>query len=130
MIFLCYLHSIYILCIIYRLWRWYFWSYFQFARSKMQIWWKNEQIWWKIFLKVELRGVHGVRFFQVCNYLEILSWFFGWAGNQWLLHFFWHQDVTVTHYQPRARSFVFTQYSFCYSIRNGLLREALKKMQL
>ena len=34
----CYLHSIYICCIIYSLWRWYIWSYFLFAHSRIWIW--------------------------------------------------------------------------------------------
>ena len=40
------LHDITMLyhCIIFRLWRWYFWSYFYFARSKMQIRRNNLQI--------------------------------------------------------------------------------------
>ena len=65
MILPCYLHSIYIVCIKYRLWRWHFGSQFEQARPRIQIWRKNLQVWRKIFLKVVLRGVHEVRVFQV-----------------------------------------------------------------
>ena len=68
MILPCYIHSIYIFCIIYRLWRWhFFFNYFLFARSKIQNWRKNGPIWRKIQKKVELHGFHGVCFFQVCQ---------------------------------------------------------------
>ena len=49
MILPCYLHSIDIFCFIYRLWRWYFWSYLEFARSRIQIWQKILKIWQNIW---------------------------------------------------------------------------------
>ena len=48
----CYIHSIYIFYIIYRLWRWHFLSYFLFARSRIQNWRKNGPIWQKIQKKI------------------------------------------------------------------------------
>ena len=35
--------------------------------------------------------------------------------------FIWHQDIRVTHCQFGAMSFILTQYSFCNSVRHGLL---------
>ena len=58
MILPCYLHSIDICCFIYRLCRWYCW--------RIQIWRKILQVWRKIFFKIELHGVHGIRFFLAC----------------------------------------------------------------
>ena len=62
----CYLHSSYIFCIMYKLWRWHFGSYFLLAYPRTQNWRKNLQVLQKIFLKIYLCGVHGVCFFQVC----------------------------------------------------------------
>ena len=39
----------------------------------------------------------------------------------WPLRFIWHHDLRVTHCQSSAMTFVFTQYSFCNSFRQGLL---------
>ena len=46
-----------------------FYSYFLFATSSIQNWRKNGPIWQIIQKKIELRGVHGVCFFQVCTIL-------------------------------------------------------------
>ena len=48
MILPCYIHGIYIFGIIYRPWKWHFWSYILFARSRIQNWRKNGLIWRKI----------------------------------------------------------------------------------
>ena len=81
-----YLH----ICIIYRLWRWYFQSYFK-AHAKIQIWRKNLLNWRKIFLKNLVNGVHWVCFFQVSFYIYLFlsSWVVVNFSNmtvQWSYH--------------------------------------------
>ena len=44
------------------------------------------------------------------------------TGELWPLQFIWHHDLRVTHCQSSAMTFVFTQYSFCSSFRQGLLQ--------
>ena len=51
-----------------------------------------------------------------------------WTGELGPLRFIWHHDLRVTHYQSSAITFVFTQYSFCNSIRHGL--KGLYRMHL
>ena len=43
------------------------------------------------------------------------------TGELGPLRFIWHHALRVTHCQSSAMIFVFTQYSFCYSFRHGLL---------
>ena len=43
MILPCYINSIYIFCIFYRLWSWHFLNHFLFASSRIQNWWKMDQ---------------------------------------------------------------------------------------
>ena len=43
------------------------------------------------------------------------------TGELWPLRFIWHHDLRVTHCQSSAMTFVFTQYSFCNSFRQGLI---------
>ena len=43
------------------------------------------------------------------------------TGELWLLRFIWHHDLRVTHCQSSAMTFVFMQYSFCNSFRQGLI---------
>ena len=42
------------------------------------------------------------------------------TGELWPLRFIWHHDLWVTHCQSSAMTFVFTQYSFRNSFRQGL----------
>ena len=43
------------------------------------------------------------------------------TGELWPSRFIWHQDISVTHCQSSAMSFIFTQYSFCNSFRHGII---------
>ena len=43
------------------------------------------------------------------------------TGELWPLRFIWHHDLRVTHFQSSAMTFVFTQYPFCNSFRQGLI---------
>ena len=43
------------------------------------------------------------------------------TGELWPRRFIWHQDIRVTHCQSSAMSFIFTQYYFCNSFRQGLI---------
>ena len=43
------------------------------------------------------------------------------TGELWPLRFIWHHDLRVTHCESSAMTFVFTQYSFCNSFRQGIL---------
>ena len=71
MILPCYLHTIYIFCFIYRLWRWYFWIYFNLHIQGSKFGENFYKFGRKSFKKTELHGVHGVRFFQVCTYISL-----------------------------------------------------------
>ena len=48
------------------------------------------------------------------------------TGELWPLRFIWHPDLRVTHCQSITMTFVFTQYSFCNSLRHGLLSKVLE----
>ena len=43
------------------------------------------------------------------------------TGELWPRRFIWHQDIRVTHCQSSAMSFIFTQHSFCNSLKHGLV---------
>ena len=65
MILPCYIHSIYIFCIIYMLWWWHFLNYTYLHVHWSIIGGKMNQFGGKSKQKVELRRDHGVCFFQV-----------------------------------------------------------------
>ena len=97
-----YIHCIYIPCIIYRLWRWHFKSYFLFALTRIQNWQKIEPIWRKIQKKVELRGVRRARFFQVC-----------FTYPQWLI-------LTAVTVQYNIEEKVAWSYLYIYSLSRNI----------
>ena len=71
MILPCYIHGIYIFGIIYRPWKWHFWSYILFARSRIQNWRKNGLIWRKIQKKK--------------NFMEVMVFVFSKSGGDPML---------------------------------------------
>ena len=65
MILPCYLHSIYIVQIIYRLWRWYFLIYLKFQCSKIRIC----QNWTNL-----VKNLHKNEFFRICRIWFLQLW--------------------------------------------------------
>ena len=82
----------------------------------------STQVIWKYFLKkcpnkVDFTDI----IFNVSKFLCVLPLTLYMTGQLWLSLFIWHQDIKVFHCQYIAMSFIFTQYSFCNSFRQGLL---------
>ena len=49
------------------------------------------------------------------------------TGELWPLRFNWHHDMRVTNCQSSAMTFVFMQYSFCYSFWHGLISSKMNE---
>ena len=82
----------------------------------------STQVIWKYFIK---KGQNQVYFpgviFNFFKSLRVLPSTLCMTGELWPSRLIWHQDIRVTHCQSSDMSFIFTQYSFCYSFRQGLI---------